>query len=114
MSYHDLNNEIHAEDTGDASYLSALSQKIVDSGLGSSVTGSFGWHMAIDHVWREYNKLAFELGLTGSMVAPYDAGLRPSGLSILPGGAPAETGNLIRIDGDNLVTIAGDNLITIT
>lgn len=113
MSYHDLNNEVHHENTGDASFLNSLKTRIADSGLNASLTGAFDYHMAIDHVWREFNKLAFEVGETGVMVSPYDAGLRPTGIGILPGGVAPDTGNLITIAGDNLVTIAGDNLITI-
>lgn len=113
MSLHTLNNEVHHENTGDASFFTILRQKIVDSGLNASATGSFNIHMALDHIWREYNHLAFDNGQTGSMISPFDAGLRPTGMGILPGGIVATGNNLVMIDGNNLTTIAGDNLITI-
>lgn len=109
MSLHYLNNDIHHNTTGDAAVLLELSGRIVASGLEGSLTGSYEYHMAYDHIWREYNQKCLDFGLSGYMIQPYDAGYRPEH-GFLPNGI-VETGSLIAIDDSYLVTIAGERMI---
>ena len=87
MSLHSLIHEIHIASSGQ---LSTLKGRVIDSGLAGPAleTGSFSryYNLAYSHVWREFNKKCYNVGLTGLMVIPYDGGLRPippalSGLS---------------------------------
>jgi len=109
VSLHYLNNDVHHQTTGDAAVLLELSGRIVGSGLDSDLTGSFAYHMAYDHIWREYNQKCIDFDLTGYMIAPYDAGYRPEH-GFLPEG-PAEY--LIAIDDSPLITISGDRMIRV-
>jgi hypothetical protein len=112
MSLHYLNNEVHASITGDADLLLQISGRIIASGLEGDLTGSYKFHMAHDHVWREYNQKCVDFGLTGYMIAPYDAGYRPNPGS-LPSAISDTGGYLLAIDDSYLITIAGDRMIRI-
>jgi len=97
MSLHSLIHEIHIASSGQ---LSTLKGRVIDSGLAGPIleTGSFNryYNLAYSHVWREFNKKCYNVGLTGLMVIPYDGGLRPippalSGLSNGPTTTAAPT-----------------------
>jgi hypothetical protein len=97
MSLHSLIHEIHIASSGQ---LSTLKGRVIDSGLAGPAleTGSFNryYNLAYSHVWREFNKKCYNVGLTGLMVVPYDGGLRPippalSGLSNGPTTTAAPT-----------------------
>jgi hypothetical protein len=97
MSLHSLIHEIHIASSGQ---LSTLKGRVIDSGLAGPAleTGSFSqyYNLAYSHVWREFNKKCYNVGLTGLMVIPYDGGLRPippalSGLSNGPTTTAAPT-----------------------
>ena len=78
MSLHSFIHEIHIANSGD---LSTLKGTIIDSGLAGPAleTGNFNqyYNLAYSHVWREFNRKCYNVGLTGLMVTPYDGGLRP-------------------------------------
>jgi hypothetical protein len=78
MSLHSFIHEIHIANSGD---LSTLKGTIIDSGLAGPAleTGNFSqyYNLAYSHVWREFNRKCYNVGLTGLMVTPYDGGLRP-------------------------------------
>lgn len=111
MSLHYLNSDVHVSTTGDAALLLELSGRIVSSGLEGTLTGSYEFHMAYDHIWREYNQKCIDFDLTGYMIAPYDGGFRPD-IGSLPT-AIAQSGYLIAIDDSPLITIAGERMIYI-
>jgi len=111
VSLHYLNNDVHGQTTGDASVLLELSGRIVASGLEGVILDSYEFHMAHDHIWREYNQKCLDFGHSGLMITPYDAGYRPE-VGSLPNGV-VETGSLIAIDESYFITIAGERMVYI-
>jgi hypothetical protein len=83
MSLHSFIHEIHIANSGD---LSTLKGTIIDSGLAGSAleTGNFNqyYNLAYSHVWREFNRKCYNVGLTGLMVNPYGAGFKPISPSV--------------------------------
>lgn len=109
MSLHYLNSDIHVSTTGNADLLLQLSGRIVASGLEGDLTGSYEFHMAYDHIWREYNQKCMDFDLTGYMIGPYDGGLRPN-VGSLPSAIPDTGGYLLAIDDSPLLTIGGERM----
>lgn len=112
MSLHYLNNEIHSAQTGDATTLLGFSGRIIGSGLGGEELTGYMFHMAYDHIWREYNRKCLNFGLSSYMISPYDGGYRPN-VGSLPSSTVDTGGYLIAIDDSPLITIAGDRTIRI-
>ena len=83
MSLHSFIHEIHIANSGD---LSTLKGTIIDSGLAGPAleTGNFSqyYNLAYSHVWREFNRKCYNVGLTGLMVSPYGAGFKPISPSV--------------------------------
>jgi hypothetical protein len=78
MSLHSFIHEIHIANSGE---LSTLKERVIDSGLAGPAleTGNFSqyYNLAYNHVWREFNRKCYNIGLTGLMVTPYNGGFRP-------------------------------------
>lgn len=79
-----LKSEIHQTLTGDATVLNNLKLQISGSGFHAGINDSESGHLALDHLWREYNKKCYDFDETGSLIQPHDAGYRPTGVGILP------------------------------
>jgi hypothetical protein len=94
MNLHSLIHEIHRAVSGD---LTTLKSRIIDSGLAGPELESGNlnqyYNLAYSHVWREFNRKCYNVDLTGLMVTPYDAGLRPRppALSTLSNGPTTTT-----------------------
>jgi hypothetical protein len=106
MSLHKFNNELHkCFDTGE---LAGYKAQIIASGW-NEATENPEFIMFRNHIGREFNKKCVNLGTTGLMFAPFDAGSRP----IYSDSSGHPEFHLQSIDGSYLETIDGSHLLLI-